>query len=179
VNKNSPAEKAGIKLGDVIVRYNGKKIEDTRQLRNLVAATAPNEKVEVTVFRDGKERPIKVAVGELASAPTEGGEETEESKSASSDFGLSVAPLTPANAKQYNLDVNDKGVVVADVEEGSSAADAELHPGDLITEVDRQPITSVNEFRDTLTKAKDKESILILVKRDGASRFVILRRKEK
>ncbi len=179
VNKNSPAEKAGIKLGDVIVRYNGKKIEDTRQLRNLVAATAPNEKAEVTVFRDGKERPFKVAVGELASAPTEGGGETEESKSASSDFGLSVAPLTPANAKQYNLDGTDKGVVVADVEEGSSAADAELHPGDLITEVDRQPVTSVNEFRDTLAKAKDKESVLILVKRDGASRFVILRRKEK
>ena len=180
VNKNSPAEKAGVKVGDVITRYNGKTVEDTRQLRNLVAATTPNETVEVRAFRDGKERVFKVNVGELASTtPAEGGEEAEEPKSASSDLGLSVAPLTPAIAKQYNLDANDKGVIVSDVEEGSPAADAELRPGDLITEVDRQPVTSVADFRDVLAKAKDKESVLILVKRDGASRFVILRRKEK
>jgi serine protease Do len=120
-----------------------------------------------------------VAVGELASAKSEGGEETEEPKSAASDLGLSVASLTAANSKQYNLDENDKGVVVTDVEEGSPAANAELRQGDLITEVDRQPVTNVNEFRGALAKAKDKDSVLILAKRDGASRFVILRQQEK
>lgn len=179
VTKDSPAGKAGIKVGDIIVRYSGKKIEDTRHLRNLVAATAPNEKVDITVLRDGKERTFKATVGELPPGKGEGEGDSEESKSTSSDLGLSVAPLTAANAKQYNLDENDKGVVVTDVDHGSPAADAELRPGDLITEVDRQPVTSVDEFQEALAKAKEKDSLLILVKRDGASRFVILRRKAK
>jgi serine protease Do len=179
VTKDSPAAKAGIKVGDLILRYNGKKIEDTRHLRNLVAATSPDEKIDITVFRDGKERTFKVTVGELAPGKSEGENENEGSKSSTSDLGLSVAPLTAANAKQYNLDENDKGVVVTDVDEGSPAAGAELRPGDLITEVDRQPVTNVNEFRDALAKAKEKDSLLILAKHEGASRFVILRRKEK
>jgi serine protease Do len=177
VTKDSPAGKAGVKVGDIILRYNGKKIEDTRHLRNLVAATAPNEKVEVTVFRDGKERAFQVSVGELAPGKAEAEGESEEAKSASSDLGLGVAPLTAASAKQYNLDENDKGVVVTDVDEASPAADAELRPGDFITEVDRQPVTTVDEFREALAKAKGKDSLLILAKRGGASRFVILRRK--
>jgi serine protease Do len=90
-----------------------------------------------------------------------------------------VRPLTSGDAKQYNLDENDKGMVVADVDEGRPAADADLRPGDLITEVDRQPVTDVNDFQEALAKARDKDSVLILAKRDGASRFVILRRKEK
>ena len=182
VNKNSPADKAGLKVGDVVVRYNGKKVEDTQHLRNLVAATAPGERAELTVVRDGKERSFKITVGELATAKNEtggGGGESEEQKSASSDLGLTVAPLTAAAAKQYNLDENDKGVLVTDVEDGSPAAEADLRPGDLITEIDRQPVTSMAEFRDALARAKDKESVLILAKRDGASRFVIVRRKEK
>lgn len=179
VNKDSPAEKAGIKPGDVIVRYNGKKIEDTRHLRNLVAATSPNAKVDVTVFRNGKESAFMVTLGEIASGKSDGENENAETKSSSSDLGLSVAPLTADKAKQYNLDENNKGVVVTDVDDGSPAAIAELHPGDLITEVDRQPITNVNEFRDALAKAKEKESVLMLVKRENASRFVIVRQKSK
>jgi serine protease Do len=179
VNKDSPAEKAGIKPGDVIVRYNGKNIDDTRHLRNLVAATSPNAKVEVTVFRNGKERTFKVTLGEITSGKSDGENENTDTKSSSSDLGLSVAPLTADKAKQYNLDEGEKGVVVTDVDDGSPAAVAELHPGDLITEVDRQPITNVNEFRDALAKAKDKESVLMLVKRESASRFVIVRQKAK
>ncbi|HUJ11754.1 MAG TPA: DegQ family serine endoprotease [Verrucomicrobiae bacterium] len=175
VNKDSPAERAGIKVGDVIVRYNGKKIEDTQRLRNLVAATAPDHKADVTVFRNGQERTLVVTVGELASAKGEGGEETEEANSAASDLGLTVAPLTTANAKQYNLDANDKGVVVTDVEDDSPAADGDLRTGDLITEVNRQPVANPDEFQDALARAKAKDSVLILAKRDGVSRFVILR----
>jgi serine protease Do len=178
VNKDSPAEKAGLKPGDVILRYQGKDVDDTRQLRTLVAATAPGSKVEVVVARDGKERALKVTVGELPSGASEGAGEGEESKP-SANLGLTVAPLDAGTAKQYNLDETDKGVVVTDVDEGSPAAFAELRPGDLITELDRQTVTNVDEFRDAIAKAKGKESILMLVKRDDASRFVIVRPKVK
>jgi serine protease Do len=176
VNKDSPAEKAGIKPGDVILRYSGRAIDDTRHLRNLVAATGPGSRVEVVVIRDGKQRTLKVTVGELSSEKSEGVAGNEESKP-SADLGLTVAPLTASTARQYDLDENAKGMVVTDVDEGSPAADAEFRPGDLITEVDRQAVTSVDDFHDAIAKAKGKDSILMLVKRAGTSRFVIVRAK--
>jgi serine protease Do len=182
VNKNSPAEKAGIKVGDVITRYNGKPVDDTGHLRNMVAATAPGARVEVTVFRDHNERTLKATVGELTAEKSGGEEETTEQSTESkpsSDLGLTVEPLTADKAGQYHLGENDKGVLVTSVDEDSPAAQAELRPGDLITEVDRTPVATVGEFHDAVSKAKNKDSILMLLKRGDASRFVIVRRKEK
>jgi serine protease Do len=180
VNKDSPAKKSGIKVGDIITRYNGKSVEDTRHLRNMVAATAPGTRADVTVFRNGKELTLNVTVGELK-AEKSGGEsesEGEESKTAS-DLGLTVEPLTAEKAAQYHLDESDKGVVVTDVDQDSPAAEAELAPGDLITEVDHTPVNSVSEFHSAVAKAKGKDSILLLVKRGDASRFVIIKAKGK
>jgi len=180
INKDSPAKTAGIKVGDIITRYDGKTVEDTRHLRNMVAATAPGTKADVTVFRNGKELTLKVTVGEL-SAEKSGGEAESEGEAAkpSSDLGLTVEPLTPEKAGQYHLDESDKGVVVTDVDQDSSAAEAQLRPGDLIAEVDHAPVSSASEFHSAVGKAKDKDSILLLVKRGGASRFVIIKQKEK
>ncbi|HUI05432.1 MAG TPA: DegQ family serine endoprotease [Verrucomicrobiae bacterium] len=178
VNKDSPAEKAGIRVGDLIVRYNGKQVDDTHHLRNLVAATAPGTRVEVTVVRNGKQRTLTVTIGELASGQAAGEGENEESKS-TADLGLTVAPVTADAAKRYNLDETDKGVVVTDVDDDSPAADAGLRPGDLVTEVDRRAVASVDDFREAVTKTKGKDGLLMLVKRDGTSRFVILRPKSK
>ena len=182
VNQDSPAEKAGIKVGDIITRYNGKLVEDTGHLRNMVAATAPGTRAELAVFRDGKERALKVTVGELAVEKSGGEAEKEapsEESKPSSDLGLTVEPFTADKAGQYHLDEKAKGVLVTGVDEGSPAAQAQLRPGDLITEVDRAPVTTVNEFHDAVSKAKNKDSILMLLKRGDASRFVIVRLKEK
>jgi serine protease Do len=177
VNKDSAAEKAGIKVGDVILRYNGKKAEGVRQLRNMVAATAPGAKVEIVLLRNGKERTVTAQIGELATEKGEAGtgEEGGENET-TSDFGLTVAPLTPDSAKQYGYE-KEEGVLVTAVEQGSPAADAGLQVGDLITEVARQKVAGVDEYRDALAKAKGKDSVLMLIKHEGTSRFVIVKLK--
>ena len=175
VNKDSPAKKAGIKVGDIITRYDGKPVDDTRHLRNMVAATAPGAKAEVTVFRNGKELTLTVTVGKLTAEETGETEPEGEESGPASDLGLTVEPLTAAKASQYHLDQNDKGVVITDVDQDSAAAEAELAPGDLIREVDHTAVSSVSEFNAAMAKAKGKDTILLLVKRGGASRFVILK----
>jgi serine protease Do len=169
VNKDTPAEKAGLKAGDVIVKYQGKPVADTRELRNAVAATAPGTKAELTVIRNGYEKTLTVTVGKLtpeklASADT-GGSSLEK-------FGLTVQPLTPELAEQFGYK-DDKGVLISEVASGSPAERANLQRGDLIVETNRQPVTSVDELRDALAKSED--SVLLLIKRKEASLFVVLR----
>jgi serine protease Do len=177
VNKDTAAEKAGIKVGDVILRYNGKKAEDVRQLRNLVAATSPGSKVEIVLRRNGQEQTVTAQIGELPAEPGEAGRGEERGgRETTADLGLSVTPLTPDVAKQYGYE-KEEGVVVSAVEEGSPAAEAGLQVGDLITEVARQKIAGLNDYRDALGKAKGKDSVLMLIKHEGTNRFVIVKMK--
>ena len=169
--------------GDVILIYDGKKIEDANHLRNLVAGTSPGSKVDVAVFRDGQEHTLNVTVGELKSdqsgGESEPGDQGEQPNPSSSDLGLSVAPFTADNARQYHLDENDKGVMVANVDENSPAAQADLRAGDLIIGVNHTPVGSVAEFQNAIAKTRDNTRILIRIKRAGSSRFVIIHPREK
>jgi serine protease Do len=177
VNKGSPAEKAGINAGDAIVEYNRTPIEDIDHLRNLVAATAPGTKVDIVVVRDGKRRTLSATVDEMKAEEAAGaGGEGEEAPSMP-DLGLSVAPLTPQAAKQYGHDPDAKGVLVTTVDQGSPAAEVGLQEGDLITEVNHESVANVSEFRAAMAKAKGNKNILLLVNREGASRFVVVRLK--
>jgi serine protease Do len=175
VNKDSAAEKAGIKVEDVITRYNGKEVEDVRALRNAVAATAPGTKTDVTVLRDGTEKNLTVKLGELKTDDSEEEAQPAEGEASAGALGITVETLTADTAKQFGLDKADKGAVVREIEDGSAAATAGLRVGDLITEVNRQKISTAAELRDALKTAKGKTNILMLVKRDGASRFVIIK----
>jgi len=174
VNKGSPADKAGIQASDVIVRFNGQPIEDSRHLRNLVAATAPGTKAKVAVLREGRERTFSVELGQLPAS--EDGENGGTGAAPPTDIGLSVQPLTPELARQFNY-ADEQGVVVSDVEDGSAAATAGLRVGDLITEVNRTKVDSVREFNDALANLKGRDSVMLLTKRGGTSRFVIVRLK--
>lgn len=174
VNPRTPAEAAGIKSGDIIVRYQGKPIHDARDLRQQVAATPPGTNADLTVIRNGKPLPVVVNVGTLPVQPSASGTPETSEPGALGRFGLTVEPLSPDIAKEFGYE-NQHGVIVSNVEIGSPAALANLQVGDLIVEADRQPVNSVDDLRSALAKSKD--SVLLLVKRKNATLYVSMRTK--
>jgi serine protease Do len=172
VNKNSPAEKAGIKVGDVILRYDGHEVTDTRSLRNAVAATAPGTQVKIELLRNGKTETLTVTVGKLETE-TAAATPSKEGESALAKLGLTVQTLTPDLASRFNVE-NQKGVVITDVQSGSLASLANLQQGDVILEANHQKVSSVAELEQILANAKDKDSVLLLVNHQGTTVFVVL-----
>ena len=175
VNADSPAAKAGIKPGDVIMRYDGKEVEDPAHLRNMVAATAPDTEVKVGILRNGKQETLTLRVGTLTPQMATEGAPSEEG-GALSKLGMSVQTLTPDLAKQFGIR-GAEGAVITDVEEGGAASRAGLQPGDVIVEADRQKVANAGDLQEALDSAKDKDTALMLVKRKGASLFVVIRMK--
>lgn len=176
VNKDSAADKANVKPGDIIVRYDGHEVQDTAHLRNMVATTKPGAEVKVGIMRSGKEETVTVTIGKQTPEALAAAGSPEESGGALGKFGLSVQTLTPELAKQFGYE-NEKGVVITDVPEGSPASVADLQEGDLIVEANRQKVTSVDELQQAVAKAKNDDTLLLLIKRKSASLFVVLRAK--
>src|SRR6266566_2242723 len=125
VTAGGPAEKAGLKRGDVITGFNGQSVADTNNLRNLVASTAPGSDVNLTVLRDSREQTFRLSLAELQERPREEGDENGgEEATPSGKFGLTLQPLTPEAASRLGLAANDQGIVVTKVDPTGSAADA-------------------------------------------------------
>ena len=167
--EGGPAEKAGILRGDVIIDYEGKKIDDPNQLRNMVANTEPGKEVEMTIIRENKTEKKRVTIGELP---------TEMQKSSTSEYnnllrGVSIQDLTPELMNRLNLPKRLKGVVVTDISEDSPAVMA-LTQGDVIQEINRQKITNVKEYETIVSKLNPDEDILLLIYRNGSSIFITL-----
>ncbi len=170
VTKEGPAEKAGIKSGDVIVAFNGKTVRDERDLPTIVAATRPGAKVDVKVIRDGKEQTISVTVAEMApeTAKSTGGPDL------SKGVGLTVQDIAPEIAQR--LDVEDtRGVLVTSVENGSPADEAGFQEGDIVRQINRKPVPNVAEFGKLLNKFKDDKTILFLAERGGNRMFLAVK----
>jgi serine protease Do len=170
VLKGGPAEKAGIERGDVIITFDGKPIDGPNTLRNIVAQTEVGKKVPVVVIRDGKEKTIEVTIGEQeagmqASASTP--------SSASKKSGLTVQELTPEIANQLGYG-NEEGVVISEVEPGSPAADAGLQRGDLIKEVNRQPIKSLSDYNKAMSSIGEDKNFLFLVRHGDNTHYVVV-----
>jgi serine protease Do len=178
VSKGDPAEKAGLKPGDIILKYDGKTIQDTAHLKNMVAATRPGERVTLDILRNGKPQQITATVGrlapepELASVASEPAGSSNDNKQ-SSRLGVSVQALTPGLAQQLGLE-NQKGAVVTDVQQGSPASTAGLHEGDLIVEANHQPISSPADLRRAMENAKDQHNTLLRVKRGKETVYVLV-----
>jgi len=144
VTSGSPAEKGGLKRGDVVLKVNEESVNSTGQLRNLIAVSGANTKVKLTIIRDGKQKVLEVKLGEKSEEETAAVERESEGALA----GLSVQSLTPLTRKQYEIPDDVKsGVVVTNVDSGSAAQFAGLRQGDVIREVNRHPVKSVGDFK--------------------------------
>jgi serine protease Do len=170
VMENGPAEKAGIKRGDVITSFDGKQIKDNEVLPRLVAATEIGKRTKVGVVRDAKPVEIEIIIGELPDEELRASKKPEVEK----DFGLVVQDITPEIAKHLNLK-DRKGTIVTDVTPGSPAGDADIRSGDIIKEISRKPIQNTVDFKDAMRKANIKEGIVILIKRENTTFYTVIR----
>lgn len=171
VFKGDPADKAGIRPGDVILEINGKNIKDTHQLLILIASFHVGEKVNVKVSRDGQEKTYQVIVDERKDRP----EVAIESGDGKTSFGMSVQDITPQIARQLGIPMS-KGVIVTEVDEGSPADEVGIQPRDIILQVNKVNIGSLKDYQREIAKPAAKNSILLLIKRGKTTYYVALRR---
>ena len=177
VSNGGPAEKAGIKRGDVITAVNKQTVTDNNKLRNIVASLPPGSDVEVTALRNGRDENFHVALAELPprAEPASDDESTNSSGSVpTGKFGISVQPLTAESAQHFGLDADDQGLLVTRVDPAGSAADAGIRQGDLIQEVNRQPVKTAAEFSAAIQRSGARPA-LVLVKRRNAVIYLTLK----
>ena len=180
VNENGPSYTAGIRRGDVVVAFNGKEVQGVSQLRNLVARTMVGKDAQVKVLRDGKEQMIAVKVAERPSdellakkEPAPPKEQKEMVKPPDNVLAsLRVQALDSAVMSQLNIPAKTTGVVIASVEPGGEAEAAGLQRGDVIQEVNREAVKSLEEYQQAVNKIKKDEPAVLLVNRQGNSLFV-------
>jgi serine protease Do len=170
VDPGSAADKAGIARGDVITAFNGQPVQDLNSLRNRVAATEPGTDASLTVIHNGSEKTLSVKLNEAANQTAEAAETPENQ----ANLGIAVAPLTPAAAADAGLPRDTKGLLVQEVSPGSRAERAGLEPGDVIQEVNRKPVESVDALRAEV-RGSSSRPVLMLITREGHNLFVTVR----
>ena len=176
VHSGGPADRGGIKPGDVIVRYDGKSIEGSVNLRNTVAQTSVGKKVKVEVIRDNRRKVLEISIGEFPKDLAQLGEEPFAKKNESAALaGLDVVELSSEVARQLNLSPATSGVAVRNVESGSSADEAGIKPGDLILEMNQRLLRGLEEFKRMASQLAESRNILLLISREGRKFFVVLK----
>jgi serine protease Do len=170
VTTDSPADRAGLRQGDVIIEYQGNPVISVGAFRNQVSLTNPGSRAQLGIIRDGSRRNIDVTIGTLDEADQVASEDVFES---SDELGLTVQTLTPQLAEQFNLEAG-QGVVVTQVTPGSVAALAGIRPGTVIVEVNRNPVTSADVFNRAIAASSQEKSALLLIRTDTGQRFVVL-----
>jgi serine protease Do len=178
VTAGGPAEKAGIKRGDVVTAINNQPVIDNNSLRNQVASMKPGSTATVTVVRNGRDQNLQVALAELPDRPRQDTEESSGNGNGAgvnnSRFGLRLQPLTPDAASRYGLDADDQGLLVTQVDPSGSAANAGIRQGDLIQEVNRQPVRNFAEFSSAIQQSGSRPALVLLKRRNGVV-YVTLR----
>ena len=171
VSADSPAARAGLKTGDVILEFNGKKVDDPSALARAIAVAKPGESSKLTVWRDRHQTTLDVKLGEApseraAAIPGSGGGK------GAAGLGLAVQPVTPEIAQQLELK-NPTGVVVTRVEASSPAEAAGVQRGDVIVEIDKKPVKSLEDF-EKLTAAAAGKQVLMRVQREGSALYIAM-----
>src|SRR5512136_2054717 len=161
----SPAEKAGIEQGDIIVEFDGKEIADSKDLPRIVASTPVGKAVTIRLSRNGKVLDRQVKVGEMEEKA-----EVAKTPSTKKSLGITVQNITPEMAKGLGLK-KETGVVVTGVEPGSPAADGGIRTGDVIREVNRNPVKDAQDFVQKIDKARDQDNVLLFLQRGQNNLF--------
>jgi serine protease Do len=172
VSKDSPAAKSGLEAGDVVLAIDGEKVVDGRSLQLKIGTLSPGTTVKLNVFRNGATRDIPTKLGEMpaTSTPTD---ESDGNEGAAALRGITATDLTPALASQLKLPSGAKGAVIANVESGSPADEAGLERGDVIQEVNRQPVTDSSGF-ERAVRNSGTQPVLLLVNRFGMTSFIVI-----
>lgn len=168
VTPGGPAEKGGIERGDVIVTFDNKEIQEMDELPFIVASTPVGKIVNVEVMRRGEKKTFKIKVGEL-NVEKEGSPVVEES----ADLGITVEAITPEIAQRFGLS-DKEGLIIVQVEQNSPASEAGIRPGDIILEIDQEPINDPKVYKQKIRKYKKGDTILFLMKRGGTTIYMTL-----
>jgi len=171
VSTDTPASRAGLKRGDVILKVDGEPISSANDLRLRISQTAPGTNVKLGIARDGKPLDVNVTLGEYKDKQEESTGDAEGSEEAL--HGVHVQELTPDIAQQLNLSPGTHGVVVSDIDPASPAAAADLQRGDVIQEVNHKPVSNIEEYRKALAGTGD-QPVLLLVNRGGTTQYVVV-----
>jgi len=174
VTADSAADHAGMKRGDVIKSFNGQPVQDMNSLRNHVADITPGSNASVVIVRDGSEKTLNVKLDEASGSRAARDRDDSSGSDDKAALGIQVAPLTPDMAAEAKLPRNTHGVVVQNVNPDGRAADAGIKEGDIILEVNRKAVQSVDDLRAAVRRSADRPTLL-LVNRDGRDIFVTVR----
>ena len=180
VAANTPAAKAGIQRGDVIVEYNGRPVTDSDSLVAMVVATKPGTTVPITIYRENQRKTLNITPDELdLEAEANGGraprqDNQDRQAPTATDFGMQLEAITPEVARQLELPRGRGGAIVADVDRGSAAANAGIQPNDVIVEVNRQPVANVSQVTRALQNAMAGRPVFLVVWRDGQEYFITM-----
>jgi serine protease Do len=172
--EGGPAERAGLKPGDVILELNGTAVNDVNALRNRVAAAGATSDVTLLILRGGNQQQVHVKLGEFRAEGTAAGGKTNGGEAPSGQIGLSVQPLTADIARQLGLPRSVQGLLVKSVDPGGPASSAGIEEGDVIEEINRQTVRSVDDMKSALQASGDRPALL-LVNRKGQTIFVPVR----
>ncbi len=167
VQPNSPAEKAGLKAEDVIVKYDDRQVNTAGELSTWVSTTSPGTEVNIGIIRNDKPMTIKVKIGELSSAE----QKSQENQTSYSSIGLEVANITPDLIQKYKLQPNESGVVITAVDPNGLAAQVGMQPGDVVLKLNREPVTSVVGFNKIIKAVKPGENLLFYMRRGEGNYF--------
>ncbi len=173
VTANSPASKAGLQKGDIITEIDGQAVADANQLRLKVGMMEPNAKANLKILRDGKAQDVTVQLGSFPANEERASNSNSGEKNEALE-GVKVETLTADIAQELKLGPTSKGVVVDSVDSGSRAAEAGLQRGDVIQQVNRKPVTNVNEFKQAISSTTKDKPVLLLVNRQGNTLFLAI-----
>jgi serine protease Do len=168
---DGPADRAGLKPGDIVLRFNGQAVQTANELQNAVAATEPETKAELEIFRDGDRTTITVQIAKKGDAEVT----LAQNQGSAAGLGMSVQTLTPDNARELGAPDQQQGVVVTSVEPGSVAARLGIRSGDVVISVGDKQVRTAGEFRDTVEEQDLAEGVRMQILREGVRRFVFLR----